>query len=117
MRLRDLASASPTEVAAWVVAPPFDDYSSDGSSDSSFDDYEAQDRGEASSDSDSDESLDGAAEPAWVAAGASCFQRGFYLLQSLYNPDLHSALDTCRFAWCARANVDQGSFPIVLEPV
>ena len=82
VRLRDLASASPTEeVATRVVVPPPDDgYSTDDSSDSSFDGYDAQDRGQESSDSDSDDSIDGAEEPAWVAAGES------YLLQWCFSP-------------------------------
>ncbi len=110
VRLRDLASASPTEeAAARVAAPPPDDgYSSDDSSDSSYDDYAARDRGEESSDSDSDESVDGAAEPAWVAAGESCFHNGApCTLRSVENPGLHVEIDICRFAYCALAGVDK----------
>ena len=75
MRLRDLASVSPTEAVARVAAaPPPDDYSSDDSSDdSSYDGHDARDHRRESSDSDSDdESVTGAAEAAWVAAGEPC---------------------------------------------
>ncbi len=79
VRLRDLASALPTEeVAARIPTPsPDDGYSSDDSLDSSYDGYAERDRREESGDSSSDdESIDGTAEPAWVAAGESCFHNG-----------------------------------------
>ena len=84
MRLRDLASASPTAaIQDAVAAPPLDYSSDDSSSDSSFDGHEAH--GDSSESDETDVGGHNEQPPSWVAAGA-CRVRSHISLSCALSP-------------------------------